>query len=105
MFDNNDKDEQTTSIEIAANPASDVLRYNRGIKKHRKSGKAHTRDWRLQQWVGPFNRYEAAQMFQSHWTRSGRDLAMRIVRGAQLALSLRLAVYSMEEAKLRELLA
>ena len=105
MFDNNDKDtEQTTSIEIAANPAADVLRYNRGLNKHRKSGKANARDWRLQQWVGPFNAYEAAKAFQSHWTRAANNLAQRIVRGAQLALSLHLAVYSMNEAKLKEML-
>jgi len=104
MFDNNDKKGQTTAIEISINPADDVLKYNRGIKKHRKSGKANTRDWRLQQWIGPFNLYESAECFQKQWTRIGRDLSTRIVRGAQLALSLRLAIYSMDENRLRSLL-
>jgi len=104
MYDNNDADVQTTSIEIACNPARDVLRFNRGLKKHRKSGKANSRDWRLQQWIGPFNRFEAAQHFQAHWARGGSDLATRILRGAQLASTLNLAIYSMDEIKLRSLL-
>jgi len=104
MYDNNEADAQTTSIEIASNPPKDVLKFNRGLKKHRKSGKANSRDWRLQQWIGPFNKYEAAQNFQAHWARGGSDLVTRIVRGAQLASTLNLAIYTMDEKKLRALL-
>jgi hypothetical protein len=104
MFDKNDDKLQTTAIEIASNPAVDVLKYSKGMQKNRKCGKAVTRDWRLQQWVGPFNLYESAQCFQARWARVGRDLTLRIVTGAQMALQLQLAVYSMDKPKLESML-
>ena len=95
MFDQNDAKTETTAIEIAANPAEDVLRYNEGAKKNRKSGKAHTRDWRLQQWIGPFNTAEAATLFQTVWAHSAKNLDKRIKRGAQLAIDMELAIFTM----------
>lgn len=95
MFDNNDVKAETTAIEIAVNPPAEVLRYNEGAKKKRASGKAMARDWRLQQWIGPFNTLDAAAYFQTAWAHSGKHLAKRIARGAQLARDMNLAVFTM----------
>ena len=94
MFDNNDVRTETTAIEISANPPVDVLRYNEGSKKNRKSGSALVRDWRLQQWIGPFNTLEAAVCFQTTWSHGAKNLAKRIARGAELARDAKLAIFT-----------
>lgn len=96
MFDQNDVKTETTAIEISSHPPRDVLRYNEGVKKNRKSGKCHTRDWRLKQWIGPFNTLDAASLFQSAWAHSVKNLDKRAERGAELAKDMELAVFSMD---------
>lgn len=86
MFDSNDKELRTTSIDTAADPAGAVLAYKMGQKKHRKGGRSNPRDWCLEQWIGPFRKKETARSFQARWSHCKKSLSMRTLRGAKLAI-------------------
>lgn len=107
MFDSNDP-EKTTSIETSMDPTLTVLEYKSGNKKHRKGGRGSPKDWCLEQWIGPFRRPETAEIFRNRWSHCQKSLAVRMIRGAQLAIECsgegeaRLLTYSMHPKSLSE---
>lgn len=106
MFDEQDTSNETTVIEISRRPPVAVTDYNMGIRKHRKSNKNTLRTWRLHTWCGPIFKRTAALSFKVLWSRSPRQLAQRALKGAQLAGSHDIDVYSFHTRELvRSLLA
>jgi hypothetical protein len=93
MFDVTD-DNLRTELDVASNPVKAVARIKEGIRKPRKGGKKDACDWRLMQWIGPFNRSKPAHDFKKAWSRCSSDLKTRMRRGALLAQPLDLAVYT-----------
>jgi hypothetical protein len=100
MFDELDETRTTTSIDVSHNPASAVVQFNTGARAHRKNGKRRRRDWKLEEWVGPFARRRAALAFQARWARSPCAFAVRARRGAELAREQNLDIFSFHSAEL-----
>jgi len=104
MFDEADATRRTTSLDISRRPATAVSEYKSGKRVHRKNGKKITRDWRLEQWCGPFARKRLAKHFLARWSRSACALAVRARRGAELALEEGVNVYSFHCEQLRSII-
>jgi hypothetical protein len=107
MFDELDKTRNTTSIHISKIPASAVAQFNSGKRDHRKNSKYVVRDWKLEQWIGPFKSREEARMFANRWARSQCALYTRVMRGAELARDhkpMSLDVFSFHKQRLIEAL-
>jgi len=100
MYDHLDDTRSSTSIEISSRPASAVAEFNEGVRKHRKSSKKRRRDWRLEQWVGPFKHRREARQFQIKWSRAPCRFDDRVLKGAELARDLDLDVFTFRKADL-----
>ncbi len=105
MFDEADKTHNTTSIDVSRHPEVAVTEYNSGKRAHRKNGKKNRRDWRLEQWIGPFAKRRLAKLFHARWARSACALDVRTVRGAELALEENLTVFSFHRERLCDAVA
>lgn len=105
MYDELDKTRSTTSIDVSHNPASAVAQFNSGARAHRKNCKRHRRDWKLEEWVGPFARRRAALAFQARWARAACAFDVRAVRGAELAREQQLDIFSFHSDWLTKALA
>jgi hypothetical protein len=100
MYDHLDETRASTSIEISSRPASAVAEFNEGVRKHRKSSKKRRRDWRLEQWVGPFKHRREARQFQIKWARAPCRFDDRVLKGAELARDLDLNIFTFHKADL-----
>jgi hypothetical protein len=105
MFDALDETRSTTSIDVSHNPASAVAQFNSGARAHRKNCKRRRRDWKLEEWVGPFARRRAALAFQARWARAACAFDVRARRGAELAREQHLDIFSFHDSWLAEILA
>jgi hypothetical protein len=84
MHYRDDNGTEATSIFTTTRPIEMVYAYNVGSIKHRKGGKARSRDWRVEAFVGPFVKLEPASDFRERWLRSGKELSTRMETGVNL---------------------
>lgn len=105
MFDELDKSRMTTSIETSSDPPAAVAEFNGGKRKHRKSGRDAKRDWRLEQWIGPFKHRSMASQFQTKWNRAPRALMSRVIKGAELAFENNVDLFTFRPRELITLIA
>lgn len=87
MHYEDDENGESTSIFTTTRPIETVCDYNTGALKHRKGGQARSRDWRIEAFVGPFKSEAAGNDFRDCWSRSAKELKIRLQVGAQLALN------------------
>lgn len=86
MFDEQDAERATSSIEVSRRPETAVCQFNSGVRKHRKSSKTYEPMWRLELWIGPFRSRGDAVQFQQQWNRApARLFEERVLHGAKLA--------------------
>ena len=84
MHYRDDNGTEATSIFTTTRPIEMVYAYNVGSIKHRKGGRARSRDWRVEAFVGPFLKLEPANDFRERWLRSGKELSTRMETGVNL---------------------
>lgn len=105
MFDELDLTLNTTSIHVSKIPASAVAQFNTGKRELRKNTKNRKREWKLEQWIGPFISRDEARVFAGRWARSQCALYARVMRGAELARDYKpvpLNVYTFHKQQLIE---
>jgi len=85
----------STHIGKSREPVRKVLRHNEGlVNSYKRSTRSCAPNWRLEEWIGPFQTRHAAREFQKSWFKNTKGVKTRVERGVQLASEHKVICYT-----------